>query len=86
MDLPILWAARTDFVLTQMEDIRLHTQFYGTELRWNFNNSKDIVDLIFFNDIMEALQATFSGKREALLKKNQSWEKSTVLHTEQEFA
>lgn len=36
-----------------------HTQFYGTEFRWNFNTSKDIVDLIFFSDIMEALQATF---------------------------
>ena len=36
-----------------------HTKFYGTEFRWNFNTSKDIVDLIFFSDIMEALQATF---------------------------
>ena len=59
MDLPILWAARTYFVLTQMEGIMLHTQFYGTEFPWNFNNSRDIVDLIFFSDIMEALQATF---------------------------
>ncbi|MBC8260026.1 MAG: hypothetical protein H8E38_13495 [SAR324 cluster bacterium] len=36
-----------------------HSQFYGTELRWNFNTSKEVVDLIVFSDVMEALQATF---------------------------
>ena len=46
-----------------------HTQFYGTELRWNFNTSKDIVDLIFFSDIIDNCRPLFSGNREALLKK-----------------
>lgn len=36
-----------------------HTLFYGTELRWNFETSRDVVDLYFFNDVMQALQATF---------------------------
>ena len=53
-----------------MEEIRLHTQFYGTELRWNFNTSKDIVDLIFFSDIMEALQATFFWEQGSVAEEN----------------
>ena len=47
-----------------------HTQFYGTELRWNFNTSKDIVDLIFFSDIMEALQATFFWEQGSVAEDN----------------
>ena len=47
-----------------------HTQFYGTELRWNFNTSKDIVDLIFFSDIMEALQATFFWEQGSVAEEN----------------
>ena len=35
-----------------------HTQFYGSEFRWNFNTSQDVIDLIVFSDVMKALQST----------------------------
>ena len=35
-----------------------HTLFYGTELRWNFDTSTEVLDWYFFSDVLQALQAT----------------------------
>ena len=34
-----------------------HTLFYGTELRWNFDTSTEVLDWYFFSDVLQALQA-----------------------------
>ncbi len=34
-------------------------QLYGTEFRWNFNKGGDSIDLFFFEDVIDSLQAAF---------------------------
>ena len=56
---PIRWAVKTVCVLTLATVTRPRTPwFYGTELRWNFDTSTEVLDWYFFSDVLQALQAT----------------------------
>ena len=51
-----------------------HTLFYGTELRWNFDTSTEVLDWYFFSDVLQALQATvFLGTVKRLRRSPESW-------------
>ena len=54
-----------------------HTLFYGTELRWNFDTSTEVLDWYFFSDILKALQATFFWEQGSVSEEAQDLGKIT---------